>query len=48
MTVDYNGRYLSDASVPDLDELYSWGISSRDARKLWKLSEKLVGQEFKY
>jgi len=45
---DYNGRYLSDSSVPDLEELYCHGISQLDAEKLWKLSEKIVGEQFEY
>lgn len=45
---EYNGRYLSDVEPVDLDELQAYAISSRDARKLWKLTEELVGQKFEY
>ncbi|KAH7141895.1 short-chain dehydrogenase [Dactylonectria macrodidyma] len=45
-----NGVFLSDCHIsdPDLEEVYSWATSKVDARRLWKLSEKLVGQEFNY
>lgn len=43
---DYNGRYLDNSQVVDLDELDPHVIGSREARKLWKLSEKLVGETF--
>ncbi|KAI8215461.1 Retinol dehydrogenase 13 [Colletotrichum sp. SAR 10_66] len=47
---DQNGVFLSDCHVadPDLEEVYSWATSEVDAKRLWALSEKLVGQEFKY
>lgn len=45
---EYNGRYLSDVEPVDLDELHPHAISSREARKLWKLSEEIVGQKFEY
>lgn len=45
-----NGAYLSDCHVADqnLEEVYSWATSKADAERLWKLSEKLVGQEFTF
>lgn len=45
-----NGAYLSDCHVADqnLEEVYSWATSKVDAERLWKLSEKLVGQEFSF
>ena len=45
-TPESNGRYLSDVQVVDLDELHPHAISSREAKKLWKLSEQIVGQKF--
>ena len=45
-----NGAFLSDCHVadPNLEEVYSWAASKVDAERLWKLSEKLVGQEFDF
>ncbi|KAK3380960.1 hypothetical protein B0H63DRAFT_523698 [Podospora didyma] len=47
---EYNGAYLQDAHVADpwTETVKSWGTSSVEAERLWKLSEKLVGQEFAY
>ncbi|KAL5594649.1 hypothetical protein BROUX41_001568 [Berkeleyomyces rouxiae] len=47
---EHNGAFLSDCHVADqnLEEVYSWATSKIDAERVWKLSEKLVGQEFKY
>ncbi|KAL2289429.1 hypothetical protein FJTKL_01719 [Diaporthe vaccinii] len=44
---EHNGSFLSDCHVADqnLEEVYSWATSKVDAERLWKLSEKLVGQE---
>lgn len=45
-----NGAFLSDchAADPDMEEVHSWATSKVDAERLWRMSEKLVGQEFKY
>ncbi|KAL5364661.1 hypothetical protein BJX96DRAFT_188011 [Aspergillus floccosus] len=47
---EQNGAFLSDCHVadPDKEEVYWWATSRVDAERLWKMSEKLVGQEFKY
>ncbi|RYP77762.1 hypothetical protein DL769_003328 [Monosporascus sp. CRB-8-3] len=47
---EYNGAFLAGCHVadPDQEEVYSWATSKVDAERLWKLCEKLVGQEFKY
>ncbi|KAI0885485.1 NAD(P)-binding protein [Annulohypoxylon maeteangense] len=47
---DYNGAYLQDCQVADpwVHTVKPWATSSIEAEKLWKLSEKLVGQEFTY
>ncbi|CAO1638338.1 unnamed protein product [Parajaminaea phylloscopi] len=44
----HNGAFLSDCHVadPEKEEVYSWAMSGVDAERLWKLSEKLVGQQF--
>ncbi|EIT76353.1 dehydrogenase [Aspergillus oryzae 100-8] len=45
-----NGAFLSDCHVadPDKEEVYSWATSKVDAERLWRMSERLVSQEFKY
>ncbi|KAM5350305.1 hypothetical protein ACJ41O_006810 [Fusarium nematophilum] len=47
---EHNGAFLSDCHIadPELEEVYPWATSKIDAERLWRLSEKLVGQEFKY
>ncbi|TVY17544.1 Short-chain dehydrogenase TIC 32-like protein [Lachnellula arida] len=46
----HNGGYLLDSHVADplKDTVKAWAVSSFEAERLWKLSEKLVGQEFSY
>ncbi|KAK1621872.1 putative short-chain dehydrogenase [Colletotrichum phormii] len=45
-----NGQYILSGRVADpfTDTVKPWATSSVEAEKLWKLSEKLVGQEFSY
>ncbi|KAJ3946109.1 uncharacterized protein N0V96_004463 [Colletotrichum fioriniae] len=45
-----NGEFLTDCRVADpwKEEVYPWARSKVDAEMLWALSEKLVGQGFKY
>ncbi|RAO67481.1 uncharacterized protein BHQ10_003493 [Talaromyces amestolkiae] len=43
-----NGVYLEDNRVFQPEEMHSWGRDDVDAEKLWKLSEKLVGEKFSY
>ncbi|KAF9890516.1 hypothetical protein FE257_005921 [Aspergillus nanangensis] len=45
-----NGGYLLDCHVADpwTDTVKPWATSSVEAERLWRLSEKLVGQEFSY
>ncbi|KAK6213528.1 short-chain dehydrogenase [Colletotrichum tabaci] len=45
-----NGKYLTDCHIADpwKEEVFSWARSKVDAEMLWALSEKLVGQEFRY
>ncbi|KAK4152480.1 short-chain dehydrogenase TIC 32, chloroplastic [Chaetomidium leptoderma] len=47
---DHNGAYLQDAHVADpwTETVKSWVTSTVEAERTWKLSEKLVGQEFLY
>ncbi|KAJ5480158.1 hypothetical protein N7530_005667 [Penicillium desertorum] len=46
----HNGAYLIDCRIgnPLADTIKSWATSSLEAKRLWHLSEKLVGQEFVY
>ncbi|RDW81433.1 putative short-chain dehydrogenase [Aspergillus mulundensis] len=45
-----NGAYLQDCRIADpwTDTVKPWGTSKVEAERLWKLSEKLVEQEFNY
>jgi hypothetical protein len=44
---NYNGAYLHDANVAP-QEVQSTAKNPEDVEKLWKLSERLVGEEFAY
>ncbi|KAE8846853.1 hypothetical protein HRS9122_03760 [Pyrenophora teres f. teres] len=44
---DYNGPYLDDGNLAQ-DEVQPVARNPEDVEKLWKPSEKLVGQEFAY
>lgn len=48
--IAYNGAYLLDSHVADplSDTVKPWATSSFEAERLWKLSEKLVGEKFLY
>jgi hypothetical protein len=48
--LEQNGAYLEDSHVADpyINTVKPWATSSIEADRLWKLSEKLVGQEFQY
>lgn len=50
MRAEVNGSYLQDSRVADpfVDHVRPWGTSKIEAERLWKLSEKLVGEEFPY
>ena len=45
---EHNGVYLQDAHIADpwTETVRPWATSPIEAEKLWKLSEKLVGEEF--
>ncbi|GKT40523.1 WW domain-containing oxidoreductase [Colletotrichum spaethianum] len=45
-----NGEYLTNCQIADpwKEEVFPWARSKVDADMLWALSEKLVGQEFRY
>ncbi|EGX92248.1 short-chain dehydrogenase, putative [Cordyceps militaris CM01] len=47
---DNNGTYLENSRVadPNVETVKPWATSPVEAERLWKLSEKLVGQEFSY
>ncbi|EFQ32432.1 WW domain-containing oxidoreductase [Colletotrichum graminicola] len=47
---DNNGAYLENSHIADpwVETVKPWGTSPVEAERLWKLSEKLVGQEFQY
>ncbi|XXG95060.1 Chitin synthase, class 2 [Hypoxylon texense] len=46
----HNGAYLVDCRLADpwKDDLRAWATSPVEAEMLWKLTEKLIGQEFEY
>ncbi|KAI0148269.1 NAD(P)-binding protein [Hypoxylon sp. NC0597] len=48
--VAHNGAYLLKCRLGDpwKDDLRAWATSSVEAEMLWKLTEELLGQEFKY
>jgi hypothetical protein len=45
---EHNGVYLQDAHIADpwTETVKPWGTSPIEAERLWKVSEKLVGEEF--
>jgi hypothetical protein len=47
---DHNGAYLEESRLSDpFQDVYrSWARDPIEAEQLWKLSEKMVGQEFNY
>ncbi|KAL2015320.1 hypothetical protein VTK56DRAFT_5802 [Thermocarpiscus australiensis] len=47
---DHKFAYLTDAHIADpwTETIKPWATSSIEAERLWKVSEKLVGQEFVY
>ncbi|KAG7289176.1 hypothetical protein NEMBOFW57_005539 [Staphylotrichum longicolle] len=47
---DHNGAYLQDAHIADpwTETVRPWATSPIEAEKLWRLSEKLVGEQFVY
>ncbi len=48
--VEHNGVYLNDCRIADQckEEVFPWSTDPIEAKRLWTLTEKLVGQEFKY
>jgi hypothetical protein len=49
-SADHSGEYLDHCRVSDpyKDQIKPWATSDIEADRLWKLSEKLTGQEFPY
>ena len=45
---DHNGSYLAESQIVPVVNISSWARDKVEAEKLWKLSEKLVGQDFTY
>ncbi|RFU77519.1 ww domain-containing oxidoreductase [Trichoderma arundinaceum] len=47
---EHNGAYLENSHIADpyTETVKPWATSKTEADRLWKLSEKLVGQEFSY
>jgi hypothetical protein len=43
-TAGYNGSYLEDCTI--FKRLQPWVEDPEDAKKLWALSEELVGEKF--
>jgi len=48
LSAEHNGAYLLDSHVEDPTEIHPHAMSTLEAEKLWKLSEKIVGQTFAY
>ena len=48
--IDHNGAFLRNCQVIDpwAGTIRPWATSPIEAELVWKLSEKLVGQEFSY
>lgn len=46
--LEHNGSYLVDCQCSPLDKIRAWGRDSVEAKRLWKLSEELVGQKFEF
>lgn len=46
--LEHNGTYLEDSHIanPWTETMRPWATSKIEAERPWKLSEKLVGQEF--
>ncbi|KAL2861654.1 hypothetical protein BJX68DRAFT_9775 [Aspergillus pseudodeflectus] len=47
---EFNGKHLDDCHVADpwVDTVKPWATDKVEAERLWKLSERLVGQEFNH
>lgn len=43
-----NGAYVGFCKATPTQEMAEWAHGREKADKLWELSEKLVGQEFRY
>jgi hypothetical protein len=43
-TSEYNGGYLEDCNI--VRTVKPWAADPGAARKLWKMSEEMVGEEF--
>lgn len=41
-----NGAYLLDTKVAPDEEIKQYAVDKKNAERLWKVSEEIVGQEF--
>jgi hypothetical protein len=49
LAVDKNGgHYDDDNQIKPIPEAYAYAVGIENEERLWKLSEKLVGQNFTY
>ena len=46
--IENNGSSLSDSTVVPPEDIRCWARDEIEAEKLWKLSEKIVGERFHY
>lgn len=47
-SLDHNGAYLLDGHLAPNDEVKPYAADTKEAEKLWKLSEELVQENFTY
>lgn len=45
-TSEYNGGYLEDCNIVRVPK--PWAADASAAKKLWKMSEEMVGEEFEF
>lgn len=43
-----NGGHLKECQVVGIDDAFPWAKGAENAKRLWSLSEELVGQKFAY
>ncbi len=46
MRTEYNGQYLEDCTI--FRPLQLWAADPERARKLWAMSEEMVGEKFDF
>lgn len=45
---EHNGAYLSKGTIAAPEEILNYAVDKENAERLWKLSEKIVGETFEY